>query len=221
MNRSFDALHLVNTYGAFGSVGRVRMEVAVEGTADRVPRTDGDWREYGFKGKPGEPKRIPRQFAPYHLRLDWLMWFAAISPDYARDWFGPFVERLLAGDRDTLRLLRANPFPDAPPVHVRALLYRYRFTTWRERRETGPGGTARSCASTSRRPASRTRTAQSPSSAASRCAEMPLAGTSGRCGATPPRLRSQLQVSATVSSTGRHLRPAASALETSPRCMWS
>ncbi|MCX5175476.1 lipase maturation factor family protein [Streptomyces virginiae] len=137
MNRSFDALHLVNTYGAFGSVGRVRMEVAVEGTADRVPRADGDWREYGFKGKPGEPNRIPRQFAPYHLRLDWLMWFAAISPDYARDWFGPFVERLLAGDRDTLRLLRANPFPDAPPVHVRALLYRYRFTTRRERRETG------------------------------------------------------------------------------------
>ncbi|MCB5180714.1 lipase maturation factor family protein [Streptomyces antimicrobicus] len=137
MNRSFDSLHLVNTYGAFGTVGRVRDEVVVEGTADEVPRADGDWREYGFKGKPTELRRMPRQFAPYHLRLDWLMWFAALSPGYARDWFGPFVERLLTGDRDTLRLLRHNPFPDAPPVFVRARLYRYRFTTWRELRETG------------------------------------------------------------------------------------
>lgn len=137
MNRSFDSLHLVNTYGAFGTVGRIRDEVVVEGTADRAPREDGVWREYDFKGKPGDLRRLPRQFAPYHLRLDWLMWFAALSPDYARDWFGPFVERLLAGDRDTLRLLRHNPFPDAPPLYVRARLYRYRFTTWRELRETG------------------------------------------------------------------------------------
>ncbi|MEU9028066.1 lipase maturation factor family protein [Streptomyces sp. NPDC048383] len=137
MNRSYDGLHLVNTYGAFGSVGRIREEVVVEGTDDRTPRPDGAWREYGFKGKPGELRRMPRQFAPYHLRLDWLMWFAALSPGYARDWFGPFVERLLAGDRDTLRLLRHNPFPDAPPRFVRARLYRYRFTTRSEFRETG------------------------------------------------------------------------------------
>lgn len=137
MNRSFDPLHLVNTYGAFGTVGRVRDEIAVEGTDDPAPHAGTVWREYGFKGKPGDPRRLPRQFAPYHLRLDWLMWFAALSPGYARDWFGPFVERLLAGDRDTLRLLRHNPFPDAPPTHVRARLYRYRYTTWRELRETG------------------------------------------------------------------------------------
>ncbi|MFF4319617.1 lipase maturation factor family protein [Streptomyces sp. NPDC001568] len=137
MNRSYDGLHLVNTYGAFGSVSRIREEVVVEGTDDRTPREDGAWREYGFKGKPGELRRIPGQFAPYHLRLDWLMWFAALSPGYARDWFGPFVERLLAGDRDTLRLLRHNPFPDAPPRFVRARLYRYRFTTRRELHETG------------------------------------------------------------------------------------
>ncbi|MFD7627768.1 lipase maturation factor family protein [Streptomyces sp. NPDC059851] len=137
MNRSFDSLHLVNTYGAFGTVGRIRDEVVVEGTADRVPREDGDWREYGFKGKPGDLRRVPRQFAPYHLRLDWLMWFAALSPGYAHPWFGEFVERLLTGDRDTLRLIRHNPFPDAPPHYVRARVYRYRFTSWRELRETG------------------------------------------------------------------------------------
>lgn len=138
MNRSFDPLHLVNTYGAFGSVSRVRHEVVVEGTADEVPREDGDWREYEFRGKPGDPRRWPRQFAPYHLRLDWLMWFAALSPSYASPWFGALVERLLEGDRDTLRLLRRSPFPpDAPPRHIRARLFRYRFTTWRELRETG------------------------------------------------------------------------------------
>ncbi|WP_055525918.1 lipase maturation factor family protein [Streptomyces graminilatus] len=138
MNRSYDPLHLVNTYGAFGSVSRIRHEVIVEGTADAVPREDSDWREYEFKGKPGDPRRRPRQFAPYHLRLDWMMWFAALSPAYAGPWFGALVERLLENDRDTLRLLRRSPFPpDAPPRHVRARLFRYRYTTRRELRDTG------------------------------------------------------------------------------------
>ena len=138
MNRSFDPLHLVNTYGAFGTVSRVRYEVVIEGTADEVPREDSDWREYEFKGKPGDPRRRPGQFAPYHLRLDWLMWFAALSPAYAETWFGALVERLLENDRDTLRLLRRSPFPpDAPPRFVRARLFRYRYTSWRELRETG------------------------------------------------------------------------------------
>ncbi|SEB87041.1 lipase maturation factor family protein [Streptomyces sp. TLI_105] len=137
MNRSYDPYHLVNSYGAFGTVGRIRDEIVVEGTEDQVPHPGTVWREYGFKGKPGDPRRLPRQFAPYHLRLDWLMWFAALSPGYAREWFGPFVERLLEGDRDTLRLLAHNPFPDAPPTLVRARLYRYRYTTWHELRTTG------------------------------------------------------------------------------------
>ncbi|NED20334.1 lipase maturation factor family protein [Streptomyces sp. SID9913] len=138
MNRSFDPLHLVNTYGAFGSVSRVRYEVVIEGTSAATPGADADWRAYEFRGKPGDPRRRPRQFAPYHLRLDWLMWFAALSPAYAEPWFGRLVERLLAGDRETLRLLRASPFPpDAPPRYVRARLFRYRFSTRRELRETG------------------------------------------------------------------------------------
>ncbi|MEU9923153.1 lipase maturation factor family protein [Streptomyces griseoluteus] len=138
MNRSFDPLRLVNTYGAFGSVSRHRYEVVIEGTDDERPSEDGDWREYEFHGKPGDPRRWPRQFAPYHLRLDWLMWFAALSPAYAGEWFGKLVEKLLEDDRDTLRLLRSSPFPPgAPPRFIRARLFRYRFTTWRELRETG------------------------------------------------------------------------------------
>jgi hypothetical protein len=137
MNASFDPFRLVNTYGAFGSVSRERYEVVVEGTdADEIG-PDTVWREYEFNGKPGDPRRIPRQVAPYHLRLDWLMWFLPLSPQYGEGWLAPFIARLLEADRATLALLRGNPFPSEPPTYVRARLWHYRFTTWRERRELG------------------------------------------------------------------------------------
>ncbi|OBB66498.1 lipase maturation factor family protein [Mycobacterium sp. 852014-50255_SCH5639931] len=129
MNMSFNSFHLVNTYGAFGSIGRVRREVVIEGTEDTRLSDQTVWKEYEFKGKPGTVGRLPRQWAPYHLRLDWLMWFAAISPGYAQPWLTPFLQRLLRNDRPTLRLLRHNPFPESPPRYVRAQLYEYRFTT--------------------------------------------------------------------------------------------
>ncbi|HKG56365.1 MAG TPA: lipase maturation factor family protein, partial [Candidatus Limnocylindrales bacterium] len=136
MNASFDPFRLVNTYGAFGSVGRRRYEVVIEGTDGDDPAT-AEWREYEFFAKPGDPNRLPVQIAPYHLRLDWLMWFLPLSPMYGEGWFVPFLVKLLQGDPAILRLLRRNPFPDRPPTYVRASLYLYRFTTWRELRETG------------------------------------------------------------------------------------
>jgi hypothetical protein len=129
MNMSFNPFHLINTYGAFGSIGRTRREVVIEGTDEPAITEQTVWKEYEFKGKPGAVRRLPRQWAPYHLRLDWLMWFAAISAQYAHSWLQPFMLRLLRNDAATLRLLRANPFPDSPPQYVRAQLYRYRFTT--------------------------------------------------------------------------------------------
>jgi hypothetical protein len=135
MNASFDPFRLVNTYGAFGSVGRERYEVIVEGT-DAQDLEAAEWREYEFRGKPGDPRRLPRQFAPYHLRLDWLMWFLPLSRRYGEGWFLAFLLRLLEGDRAILRLLRHNPFPDRPPVYVRAVLYHYRFTSLGELRAT-------------------------------------------------------------------------------------
>ena len=137
MNAAFNRYHLVNTYGAFGSVTRERYEVVIEGTDADELSEQTVWREYEFKAKPGDPRRRPPQVAPYHLRLDWLMWFAGISPSYAQDWFRPFLTRLLEGDPAVVRLLRRNPFPDAPPVRVRARYYRYRFTSRQKRRETG------------------------------------------------------------------------------------
>ena len=137
MNASFDPLRLVNTYGAFGTIGRKRYEVVMEGTSDERITADTVWREYEFRGKPTAVKRRPPQWAPYHLRLDWLMWFAGFSPAYAYPWFGPLVGKLLDNDPAILRLLRQNPFPDGPPRSIRATLYHYRFTSPRERRETG------------------------------------------------------------------------------------
>lgn len=136
MNRSFNPFHLVNTYGAFGSITKRRYEVVVEGAASDDP-DEADWREYGFKAKPGDPSRRPPQVAPYHLRLDWLMWFAAMSSPRRHPWFIRFVAKLLEADERTLGLLRHDPFDGERPATVRARLFRYRFTTPEERRETG------------------------------------------------------------------------------------
>lgn len=137
MNTDYNRFHLAGTYGAFGSVTRPRYEVIVEGTDEAVPADSAKWRAYEFKGKPGDPARMPPQIAPYHLRLDWLMWFAAFSSPDDETWFAPFMQKLLAGDRATLGLLRTNPFPDHPPRWVRALLYEYHFTTPAQRAATG------------------------------------------------------------------------------------
>lgn len=137
MNASFNALHLVNTYGAFGSVTRERNEIVVEGTLEAAPSEETTWEPYEFRGKPGDPMRRPPQWAPYHLRLDWQMWFLALGPVYVEPWFLRFVERLLQRDPMVLGLLRDDPFGGQAPAWVRASLYRYRYTTRQERRRTG------------------------------------------------------------------------------------
>jgi hypothetical protein len=133
MNASFNRWRLVNAYGAFGTVTKVRDEVVVEGSQADDPRDEAAWRAYEFRGKPGDVRRMPGQFAPYHLRLDWLMWFLALgSPDTR--WFEVFVQRLLEADRPTLRLLARDPFAGERPRWVRARVFRYRFATRAERR---------------------------------------------------------------------------------------
>jgi hypothetical protein len=137
MNASYNRLHIGNSYGLFGRITRDRLEVVIEGTDDAHPDTEAIWRAYEFKAKPGNVRRRPRQVAPYHLRLDWLMWFAALSPMYAQGWFVELVGKLLENDPKTLRLLRTNPFPHGPPCYIRAQHYRYRFATRSERRAAG------------------------------------------------------------------------------------
>ena len=126
MNTSFDPLELVNTYGAFGIVGKERYNVVFEGTAAEFPN-ESDWKAYPYKGLPVALDERPPQIAPYQLRLDWQMWFAAMSSPAEYPWTLHLIWKLLHNDPGAVGLFRSNPFPDKPPLSVRAVLYRYSF----------------------------------------------------------------------------------------------
>ena len=71
MNTSFGSWKLLNTYGAFGSITKVRTEIILEGTLDTDPAAESAvWLEYEFKCKPGNVTRIPCAITPYHYRLE-------------------------------------------------------------------------------------------------------------------------------------------------------
>jgi hypothetical protein len=127
MNTSFDPFNLVNTYGAFGSVGRERYQLVFEGTMDNNPE-NARWVPYPLKGLPGDPDRVPPQIAPYQLRLDWQLWFAAMGRPEDYPWAFNLVWKLLHNDGQTLGLFAGNPFPGKPPRFIRAVLYRYSFS---------------------------------------------------------------------------------------------
>lgn len=136
MNFSFNPLHLVNTYGAFGSVTRNRNEIVIEGTTDEEITEQTEWKAYEFKGKPTDPSRMPPQIAPYHFRLDWQMWFAAMRGIRSAPWLVKLIKRFLQDDKPTLKLIKTNPFEEEPPKHIRARLFRYQFTSFKEWRKT-------------------------------------------------------------------------------------
>jgi hypothetical protein len=127
MNTSFDPLNLVNTYGAFGSVGRERYNIVFEGTYDDIPTDSANWKVYPYKGLPTDPDQRPPQVAPYHLRFDWQMWFAAMGTPDDYPWTITLIAKLLHNDPGALSLFAANPFPEKPPLYIRAVLYRYSF----------------------------------------------------------------------------------------------
>jgi hypothetical protein len=109
-----------------------RPEIIVEGSNDGK-----NWLPYEFKYKPGDPKRPPRFVAPHQPRLDWQMWFAALGTYRENRWFIHFCQRLLQGSPEVLELLKGNPFPNAPPRYVRAMLYEYHFSDFHSRRAEG------------------------------------------------------------------------------------
>jgi hypothetical protein len=146
MNFSYNRFHLVNAYGAFGRVGRDRYEIAIEGTREHVITPDTQWQEYGFRAKPGDPMRTPPQVAPYHLRLDWLIWFLPFSVAVTGGgilisrhdlWFLRLIKKLLMAEPAILTLMGTNPFAGQRPVFLRALFYQYRYTSRQERRASG------------------------------------------------------------------------------------
>jgi len=122
----------VNHYGLFAVMTTSRLEIIVEGSNDRLT-----WLAYEFKHKPGDLKRRPDFVAPHQPRLDWQMWFAALGDYRQNPWFINFCYRLLQGSPEVLSLLERNPFPEAPPKYIRALVYDYHFTDFAARRADG------------------------------------------------------------------------------------
>jgi hypothetical protein len=108
------------------------MEIIIEGSSDNK-----SWHEYEFKYKPGDINRKPIWNIPHQPRLDWQMWFAALGKHERYPWFGNLLNRLLQGNPDVIGLFKYNPFPEAPPQLMRALLYEYHFTEPEVRETTG------------------------------------------------------------------------------------
>ncbi len=122
----------MNNYGLFAVMTTSRREIVIEGSNDAKT-----WLPYEFKYKPGDPKRRPAFVAPHQPRLDWQMWFAALGTYRENHWLVNLCVRLLQGSPDVVALLGRNPFPNAPPRYIRAVVYDYHFSNFRERRATG------------------------------------------------------------------------------------
>jgi predicted DCC family thiol-disulfide oxidoreductase YuxK len=125
-------LVMVNTYGLFAVMTTTLPEIIIEGSDDGVK-----WREYAFKYKPGDVMRRPQWNFPHQPRLDWQMWFAALGSASENPWMTLFLQRLLENSPQVLALLENNPFPQKPPIYVRALVYDYRYSSPEEKKATG------------------------------------------------------------------------------------
>ncbi len=129
---ALDPFRIANRYGLFAVMTRGRYEIEFQGS------NDGEtWVAYPFRYKPQDPAKAPGVYAPYQPRFEWNLWFASLG--YWRD--NMFVvsaeERLLNNAPDVMALFASDPFPDAPPKYVRAVIWQYWFTSLAEKRATG------------------------------------------------------------------------------------
>ncbi|MGH9741445.1 MAG: lipase maturation factor family protein, partial [Candidatus Acidiferrum sp.] len=127
-----DPFRVANRYGLFAMMTRGRYEIEFQGSNDGKT-----WIAYPFRHKPQELDKAPGIYAPYQPRFDWNLWFASLGE--WRD--NPMVlrteRRLLSNDPEVLALFASNPFPNAPPREVRAVIWQYWFTSMAEKREHG------------------------------------------------------------------------------------
>lgn len=123
---------LVNNYGPFSIMTTERKEIIVQGSSDGI-----NWRTYRFNYKPGDLDKPLTWNIPHQPRLDWQMWFAALRQPAMDSWFVKFMLKLQAGSPQVLSLLADNPFPERPPLYLRAVLFRYYFAPPQQRAETG------------------------------------------------------------------------------------
>jgi hypothetical protein len=128
IDRLVAPLHITSPYGLFSVMTTKRDEIVIEGSSDGV-----EWREYEFRYKPGDVAHAPRWNIPHQPRLDWQMWFAALDDPRRLMWFLRFLQRVLENEAAVTALLEKNPFPDKPPVYVRAVFYDYSYANREEK----------------------------------------------------------------------------------------
>lgn len=127
-----EPFRIANQYGLFAVMTSGRYEIEFQGSNDGQ-----HWTAYPFRYKPQALNERPRIYAPYQPRFDWNLWFASLT-DWQQAEIVPLTEeRLLDNDADVLTLFRGNPFAQAPPKYVRAVLWQYWFTTLAEKSASG------------------------------------------------------------------------------------
>jgi predicted DCC family thiol-disulfide oxidoreductase YuxK len=128
VDRLIEPLHIVSGYGLFAVMTTRRGEIVIEGSNDGA-----EWRAYEFRYKPGDLARRPRWNIPHQPRLDWQMWFAALDDPRRLPWFSRFLAAVLKNEPTVTALLQTNPFPDKPPLYVRAQYYDYTYASSEEK----------------------------------------------------------------------------------------
>ncbi len=123
---------IANQYGLFAVMTPHRYEIEFQGSNDGA-----HWIAYPFAYKPQDVGERPRIYAPYQPRFDWNLWFASLGSWQQNPMVPRTEERLLENDRAVLGLFAGNPFSDAPPHFVRAVLWQYWFSTMEEKRTSG------------------------------------------------------------------------------------
>jgi hypothetical protein len=127
MNTSYDQWHLVNSYGAFGSIGKERYEVIIKGTLDDTVTERTEWKEYEFVCAPGDVSRWPCLITPYHYHLDWQIWFSGMRPELQEEWLFRLAVRLLENNRTIGAMFARKPFGERAPKYIKMDLYLYHF----------------------------------------------------------------------------------------------
>ncbi len=127
---SLEPFRIANQYGLFAVMTRGRYEIEFQGSNDGTT-----WTPYPFRYKPQDPREAPGIFAPYQPRFDWNLWFASLD-NWQQNRFVIYAEeKLLVGSQSVLSLFAGNPFPNAPPVQLRAVVWQYWFSDRAEKKQ--------------------------------------------------------------------------------------
>ncbi len=130
--RWLDPFRIANRYGLFEVMTHERYEIEFQGSNDGK-----NWIAYPFRYKPQAIDRAPGIYAPYQPRFEWNLWFASLGSWREYRFVVWTEERLLKNDPDVLALFAENPFAEAPPKQVRAVIYQYWFTDLKTKHATG------------------------------------------------------------------------------------